>query len=284
MNDVLLTGLPRSGTTLSCELLNLVPGTVALDEPMSWDDLAAGVDPGLLAPAQACANVALFMARTRQSVLTQGAAVTKHVGGKVTGKKISDQSGESGTRVGLAERGVVTIDKELGSDFTLVVKHVAGFTALLDQLSQRFPVFALVRNPLAVLNSWQTVPLPIREGHVVIGEALDTSLADRLATVEDRLERQFLLLDWFFGRFRDLLPESAIIRYEDLVAEGGRTLAGISPGATDLAVALRSRNHNPSVYDQAATAALGARLLDRDGAWWAFYPPDSVRRLLDELE
>ena len=283
MNDVLLTGLPRSGTTLSCELLNLVPGTVALDEPMSWADYTAGADLDTLSQAQACANVELFMARTRQSILIQGAAITKHVGGKVTGKKISDQSGASGTRVGLAERGVVTIDKELGSDFTLVVKHVAGFTALLDRLSQRFPVFALVRNPLAVLASWQTVPLPIREGHVVFGEALDKSLADRLAAVEDRLERQFMLLDWFFGRFRDLLHRSAIIRYEDLVAEGGRTLRGISEDAANLDVALRSRNHNPSVYDRAATVALGARLLDRDGSWWAFYPPDTVRGLLDEL-
>lgn len=284
MNDVLLTGLPRSGTTLSCELLNLVPGTVALDEPMSWADYTGAASLDTLTPALACENVAQFMARTRNSILAQGAAITKHVDGKVTGKKISDQSGASGMRVGLAERGVVTVDKELEADFTLVVKHVAGFTALLDRLPQRFRVFALVRNPLAVLNSWQTVPLPIREGHVVFGEALNKSLAVRLSAVEDRLERQLLLLDWFYGRFRDLLHRSAVIRYEDLVAEGGRPLRGISSGAAHLDVALRSRNHNPRVYDQAVTVALGTRLLERDGSWWAFYPPASVRGLLDELE
>ena len=33
-NDVVITGLPRGGTTLACELLNAVENTVALDEPM----------------------------------------------------------------------------------------------------------------------------------------------------------------------------------------------------------------------------------------------------------
>jgi hypothetical protein len=34
--NVVLTGLPRSGTTLVCRLLNKLPDTVALHEPLSW--------------------------------------------------------------------------------------------------------------------------------------------------------------------------------------------------------------------------------------------------------
>ena len=38
MRNVLITGTPRSGTTLLCSLLNKVPDTVALHEPMNvWD-------------------------------------------------------------------------------------------------------------------------------------------------------------------------------------------------------------------------------------------------------
>ena len=33
-STILLTGLPRSGTTLTCALLNECPGTVALAEPL----------------------------------------------------------------------------------------------------------------------------------------------------------------------------------------------------------------------------------------------------------
>src|SRR5689334_16285425 len=34
--DVLVTGLPRSGTTLTCHLLQKLPDTVALHEPMDF--------------------------------------------------------------------------------------------------------------------------------------------------------------------------------------------------------------------------------------------------------
>jgi hypothetical protein len=284
VNDALLTGLPRSGTTLTCELLNLVPDTVALDEPMDWQAFAQGVPPGSLTPAQACANVATFVAATRRSIQADGVAITKHVDGKVTGKKISDVFDRSQVRIGLAQRGEIEIGKHLGDGFRLVIKQVAGFTALLEPLRERFAVYALVRNPLSVLNSWQTVPLPIREGHVVFGEALDISLARRLAAIDDPLDRQLHLLAWFFGRFKDLLLATSVVRYEDIVAHGGRPLRQVSAAAADLDVPLKSRNKNPSVYKAEATRRLGARLLATDGPWWHFYPPSSVQELLDELD
>lgn len=37
--DIILTGIARSGTTLSCSLLNKLPQCVALHEPMNPDDL-----------------------------------------------------------------------------------------------------------------------------------------------------------------------------------------------------------------------------------------------------
>jgi hypothetical protein len=43
-NDVVLTGLPRSGTTLTCHLLNKLPDTVALHEPMQGVDYGDTVD------------------------------------------------------------------------------------------------------------------------------------------------------------------------------------------------------------------------------------------------
>lgn len=37
MSTTLLTGLPRSGTTLTCSLLNDYPATVALAEPIQLE-------------------------------------------------------------------------------------------------------------------------------------------------------------------------------------------------------------------------------------------------------
>ena len=43
--NIVLTGLPRSGTTLACRLLNLLPDTVALHEgpPLGSEVIVKGV-------------------------------------------------------------------------------------------------------------------------------------------------------------------------------------------------------------------------------------------------
>ena len=55
-------------------------------------------------------------------------------------------------------------DRHLTPGFDLVVKHNALFTALLPDLLSAFPVYGIVRNPLAVLASWNAVNLPVKQG------------------------------------------------------------------------------------------------------------------------
>ena len=302
--NVLVTGLPRSGTTLACELLNLVPDVVALDEPMNKRMLTQGATatpaPGprkgrlrwptarFAAPARrgvdadlVVDNISGFLDTTRASITDRGMALTRHVEGRVLGSKVADTYGEGGLRGRLFARGEIHVDKQLSPDFVLVVKHNSGFAAVLPQLVKRFPVTAIVRNPLSIINSWQTVPFPVQRGHASIAELLDPELAVALARIDDRIDRQFFLLSWFFGHFRDDLPDDGCLRYEDIVASNGAALAAIVPRAGDLAHPLTNRNRS-SVYDPAATRELGRRLLDTDGPWWHFYPPDSVRQLLPD--
>jgi len=302
--NVLVTGLPRSGTTLACELLNLVPDVVALDEPMNKLMLTQGATatpvPGrrkgrLRWPAARSAapsrrgvdadlvvdNIGGFLDTTRASITDRGMALTRHVEGRVLGSKVADTYGEGGLRGRLFARGEIHVDKQLSSDFVLVVKHNSGFAAVLPQLVKRFPVTAIVRNPLSIINSWQTVPFPVQRGHASIAELLDPELKVSLARIDDRIDRQFFLLSWFFGHFRDDLPDDRCLRYEDIVATNGAALAAIVPTAGDLAHPLTNRNRS-SVYDPGTAEALGRRLLETDGPWWHFYTPDSVRQLLPD--
>jgi hypothetical protein len=69
------------------------------------------------------------------------------------------------------------------------------FTALLPILAQRFPVFAMVRNPLAVLASWNSVDIPAKQGRVPKAEIYDQDLVHRMSSIDDRLDRQLSLLD-----------------------------------------------------------------------------------------
>jgi hypothetical protein len=267
-SDVLLTGVPRGGTTLTCELLNLVPDTVALDEPMQ----PARLEPD---PERVCEAVRSFCEQTRLSLLERREAVTKHVSGRVAGTKLSAVRGRD-RRERLATRGVATFEKPLSRNFVLVVKHPAMFTAYLEPLAASFPVFAVVRHPLPVLASWQTVPFGHRDGHMPVAERLDPALHERLDAVPDAAARQLVLLDWLYARYEHL-PQERIIRYENIIDSGGGALAVVTPHARRLHRPLESRNRS---YDAAAMRELAERLLGSNGAYWRFYDRSSPTKLL----
>ena len=272
MSDVILTGVPRSGTTLTCHLLNQLPNTLALHEPINtW---VRGADH-----AAACDTIERFFGATRASALGHGMVATKHIGGRLPVNPISERYGESGLRPALAQHGEVKVDKPLGEGFLLVIKHPAAFTALLASLVGRFPCYAVIRNPLSVLCSWNSIDVPVFHGHAPAAESRDARLAEALGRIDDRVARQLHLLSWFFDAYRRVLPAHAILRYEDTVASRGRSLRAITPLAERLDEPLESKNAS-QVYDKALMRSLGERLLAADGAFWDFYSRESVRALL----
>lgn len=293
--DVIITGPARSGTTLVCHLLNRLPDTVALHEPMDLRALGA-----LGTAEQVAAEVARFFETSRQSLLAERRAISRHVDGRVPDDPIAaDRSRGRPTlryllralkhagrrpplRRNLATRGWVTFDRPLTPSLLLAIKHHAGFTALLPILAGAFECYAVVRNPLAVLASWNTVDFALADGRSWVAERIDPTLRRALKALPDRLDRQLHLLEWSFSQYARYLSPERVLRYETIVATGGRALTAISPRATDLAVPLESRNANP-LYDRALMNRLGERLLEHEGALWAFYPRDAVVTLLEQL-
>ena len=196
---------------------------------------------------------------------------------------MDDRRQETGLRVRLARRSEIVVDKDLSPAFLLAMKHNSAFAGVLDRLVLLMPVYAIVRNPLSILSSWQTVPFAVQRGHATLAELFHPPLAEELAAIPDRLDRQFHLLAWFFGRFLEHLPPSAVIRYEDIVASGGAALEVVSARATHLRATLTSRNA-AGVYDPQQVRRIGERLLDTDGPWWQLYSRDNVRELLRSFD
>lgn len=278
----LLTGVVRSGTTLACELLNRLPETVALDEPMDLspmvEEIARDKD---LAPDRAliCNRIQGFLDDMRSSILNKGNALSEHVAGRITSRKFADDYSEGRPRKAVATRGTVRIEKSLSPGFVLVAKHPSAFTVLLDPLSRRFRVYATVRNPLAVLGSWQTAPLAVRNGRATrLTERLEPELARELSRIEDRIDRQIRLLGWFFSSYDTFLPRERIIRYEALVESGGRALSVITDRASVLDENLENRN-SAALCPRELMRVLAERLLDSDGPYWDFYTRESVAEL-----
>ena len=268
-NICLLSGIPRAGTTLCCRLAGELPNLVALAEPLHGPTLAQAN-----APAAAADAIAAFLATARARILSDGLAPTRHRAGQLHDDMVQPRSRAGpGLRQPQSEHGEVRIGKRLSADFTLLVKHNALFAALLPVLARRFRCLALLRNPIAVLASWQTVGLPVQRGRVPAGERFDAALRARLDAEPELLPRQLIVLNWFYAQYRAHLAEDAILRYEDVIASGGRALFR-RLGAVGDRRPLYARTTAPGAGQ--VDAILSALLKD-DGAWRHFYRASELR-------
>ncbi|MEL7221410.1 MAG: sulfotransferase, partial [Bacteroidota bacterium] len=250
----LLTGVPRSGTTLCCYLLSQIPDVVALNESIRVahiEEVANSVDFTMD-----------FMRRNRRTLLKKGFAVSR-----ATKEGFTDNNFASieGARKTLVKKQRVQVDKSLSKDLHLIVKHNAFFTMLLPEFQQAFPVHAIIRNPLAVLGSWNSLDIPVSRGEVRAARKFAPKLQDALDQLPDLYDRQLFILDWYFDKYRPL-SDQQIIRYEALIASNGAALQRVEPKVlTDLNVDLSSKNKS-KLYDQDLIKKLAERLLKTDNA------------------
>lgn len=270
--DVILTGLPRSGTTLTCFLLNQLPNSVALHEPISPGSLQAATPEGIIG------KISTFFATQRVMIRTTARATSKSRGERVPRNHVSDAVGGK-LQTELLDGSSILVDNVSSDDFSLYIKQPSAFSALLPVLVGHFPCYALIRNPLAVLLSWQDARMNISQGYAPNAERFAPDLKHALTVEKDRLERQLILMDFFFGRYLDHVPERTI-RYESIVASGGKALSLIDPAAESLSEPLSSRNRR-ATDDNPMARRLAERLLERDSPCWHFYSRRDVESLLE---
>ena len=273
----LLSGVPRSGTSLCCRLAGELPDTVALSEPIRRK--AVG---GMETPRGACLRIGEFAEQARARLLTERRAPTVQVEGRLDDNRSASRYTDSGLRRLRAEWGEIAIDKPLSARFALLIKHNALFAALLPHLVESFSCLALVRNPLAVLASWQTVDLPVSRGRIPAGEELDPALHRALNREPDLLRRQIIVLDWFFRHYSTHLASADIIRYEDVVESGGLVLYRRLGHAEALPVALKSSNDS-ALYAGPIIDKLLDALLETGGHWIRFYTPGDCAQVAERI-
>jgi len=272
--NLILTGVPRGGTTLACKLLGQAEDAVSLSEPMPVHELP-------LAPAAAVDTIQAYFDSARARLLASGTAISQQIDGESPDNYFSNTPGKLGLRTRQARTGEIRVNKPLSPAFTLTIKHNAAFTALLPWLAPVFNCFAIVRNPLAVLASWNSVDIPIALGRLPMAERLNPALGAWLDTEPDVLERQLFLLDWMFAQYAQTLPPERIIQYEHISSSDGAALAA----ATGLALPpepLQDRNAS-ALYDPAASQRHAERLCQRGGAWRMFYSDEAIMHALDAL-
>ena len=117
--NIILAGVPRSGSTLTCHLLNKIPNTVALHEP---------IEPGLVpvaSEAEMLAYIEAFFAQQRTSVINRGSAKSRSMAGKVPDNHIGTFDKKTGKREFLLDGNEINIDNISDNDFLLLIKQLA---------------------------------------------------------------------------------------------------------------------------------------------------------------
>lgn len=238
-------------------------------------------DP-VLGRAAAVAQIANFAQQSRASALRDGAVVSRQKDGKVPENPVAQAVGEGGLRPMDVSLGQIDVRHQLQDEhFTLVIKHNALFTALLPKLNNSLPVYGIVRNPLAVLASWNQVDLPVNQGHIPAGEMFDSTLKAQLAQIDDRLQRQLHILEWFCRRYADHLSER-ILRYEDFVVNPN-TVGDLLQLPSRYQANDKQRSSRNAGYDLAQMEVFYKSLRGFGDALQYFYPPAQLDELMDSI-
>ncbi len=271
-NTVLITGLPRSGTTLCCWLINKADNSVALNEPMPVHEMLHK------SPTDTLDFTGEWLLQQREIIRKTGKASMKQAEGQLPSNSYNLQKNESGLRSSFVEPGEIQIEKSLSPDYLLAVKHNGAFCALLPQLSQRYSYLGIVRNPLAVLLSWNSVDIPVRTGHMPVAETLDPELNTSLSFHKDVIDRQLCILHWFFHRFSTYLTPDRIVRYETIIETGGSILFNTLNIDNTSDIHLHNKNIN-TYYPIELVENYADVLIKNETIFNTFYSTEDIRTL-----
>jgi len=280
---IILTGIPRSGTSLACNLLNKYENTIALLEPMKVFES----DPmkGNLA---ACKDIVDFVFKSRTDILYKSKITTGQINGKIGDNTFEQKTDATNTlRKAIVKNGELTIEQDVEKDFNLILKHPAFFTVLLDDIQNFFECYAMIRNPLSMLASWNTIDVPINRGRIPAAERYDESLSNMLDSIPDRIDRQIYILNWFFKKYKDCLDNLHIIKYENLIEDNGLSLSELSYNhkikSGHSIQKLQSKNINHQYQDVNVTLLYNKLISDRFGAYLEFYTISEIDEVYEQM-
>lgn len=254
MPDLIVTGIPRGGTTLAAALIDSLPDTVCLNEPL-WHNAKAAAD---------AKGFAGFIARDFTALRAR----------LLKGESVSDRRGKGGeatTNYFRVEGGrmqhsfdIVPFSRAgLTPDFTLAIKHNGPYLAVLPELIalERFSITAIIRHPVPVIHSWRSLQLPISEGKMPNAAPYWPELAAAIAAPMDLLAKQVRLYDLMCARLWECREHLRLIPYEALIQ---------TPGLLGPVDASRVQPQKP--VPEAAQAEIAAAMRAHGTHYRTFYP------------
>ena len=263
VRHMLITGLPRAGTTLLTALVDGLEDCVALSEPEEVVDLARATrDAASLSQA-----ILGFHRRTAGQLLAGDCVMDIR---SSDGSPVTDYVQRDSAAISVEKPRNTLARSELPSDFLLATKHNSLYTALLEPLLALdvFRMLAVVREPLDLLRSWLDVPFPIARGRLPGAERYWPELAEVAQSARPVRVRQAMIMELIVQRFLFNSDRIALLRYEDLVADPNQVAAMVN---RDWRMKVPIRVRSKTAPTAAEARELKALLMDMAPGAWALY-------------
>lgn len=211
MSDIILTGIPRAGTTFAAAVIDGLPDSVCLNEP-GWQNPRAALD---------AEDFVQFLdndfGKLRRLLLRGEAVPDRRAldGSATTNYYRSDAQGmmqESFAVQPFARAG-------LSPNFTLAIKHNGPYLAVLPELvaAERFKIIAIIRKPLPVIRSWRRLQLPISRGDLPNAKTVWPELRAITDSEMDLLEKQVRIYELMLARLLQYEKHITLIDYDELI-------------------------------------------------------------------
>lgn len=232
--NMIITGIPRSGTSYLCSLLNGIPDCAVINEPL---EVISSLQSQ---PLECCPwdipsvpwGIPIFYLEQRRLIL-DGLAIRNKIH---EGKFIEDTA--------LIDNvGYHTVEVTR-PDFMLATKHPIAYLSRISQLRRVMPnatIVACIRHPLDTLASWKTSFPHLEKADVEavpVGNIHDGNLSLRqqqqlesIALSGDNALRRALFWRHLAELILSDLDRLLLVRYEDLVTNPGATLHRILKSA-----------------------------------------------------
>jgi hypothetical protein len=254
MQDLIITGIPRSGTSLAGAIIDQLPNAVCLSEPEHQVDLMEAADTA----EKFVTHLGADFDAIRQTLLVGGTVLDRRGDG---GRPVTNYFGR---RTPEGQRGVAYAvmpisRKGISPDFLLAIKHNALYAGVLPEITRntRFRVVAIVRDPVSVLLSLRSLELPMSRGRLPAAERFWPEMAKLTRTEMDLTDKQICICDLLCRRFAEPARGVTVVRYESFVADPAVLMAACDVKTRAARAVIE---HQDSAGEQSDAAAITKRI------------------------
>lgn len=251
--DVILTGIPRGGTTLSAALFDNLENAVCLSEPnwqSNWFNRikdANMVTEYVVNDYQRVRSLIMENKPIKDRRNKNGSPITNYFSDK-----------RNGRRVRLLKQGEFTFQVE-NENFLLGMKHNEHYTSILPQLiaTDAFSIIAIVRHPIPTILSWKSLNLGVSNGRLPFAEPFWKELQEITRTRDKSILTLVKIYDLFCERYLSFSNDIHLLKYEEIINNPNvfEELTGLSfKNNVELSNRNQSKNYNFALADQIKNA------------------------------